>query len=87
MALLPAVVSIALYLFTVGMTTVSSVIFLYGPGTKLASVAIVHMDEAGTTAAAAAMATLILVSAIAARILSVVCDRILFGRLQRWRHR
>jgi iron(III) transport system permease protein len=35
------------------MTTVSAVIFLYTPDTALASVAVVNMDDAGDTAAAA----------------------------------
>ena len=34
---------------------VSAVIFLYGPDTKPASVAVVHMDEAGQASAAAGM--------------------------------
>ncbi len=44
---LPAVLDIAVYLFVNALTTVSAVIFLYGPTTKLASIAIVHMDEMG----------------------------------------
>ncbi len=84
---MPTAITIAIYLFTTAMTTVSSVIFLYGSGTKLASVAIVHMDEAGTTAAAAAMATLILVTAMAARLVSVLCNLYVFDRLQDWRKR
>ena len=69
------------------LTTVSAVIFLYGPATKLASVAIVHMDEAGMTAGAAAMATLIVVTALAAKLLHVLLDRLVFMRLQAWRRR
>ena len=84
---LPTVVNMAVYLFTTAMTTVSSAIFLYGPGTKLAAVAIVHMDEAGTTAAAAAMATLILATAMAARVVAILSEHYVFGRLQRWRGR
>src|ERR1051325_3800573 len=43
----PAILDIAVYIFVNGLTTVSAVIFLYGPDTKLASIAIVHMDEMG----------------------------------------
>ena len=57
---LPTVLELFVYLFVNAMTTVSAVIFLYGPSTKLAAIAIVHMDEAGTTAAAAAMASVIM---------------------------
>ena len=65
----------------------SAVIFLYGSDTKLAAVAIVHMDEAGFTAAAAGMATVIVATALAAKVLHIVLDRLLFMRLQAWRRR
>ena len=42
---LPAILDIAIYLFVNAMTTVSSVIFLYAPDTKLASVAAVNIEE------------------------------------------
>ena len=51
------------------LTTVSAVVFLYGASSKLASISIVHMDEAGATAAAAAMATLIVATALAVKLL------------------
>ena len=57
---LPAILDIAVYIFVNAMTTVSAVIFLYGPDTKPASVAVVHMDEAGQVSVAAAMAVAIL---------------------------
>jgi iron(III) transport system permease protein len=84
---MPAILDIAVYMFVNALTTVSAVIFLYGPGTKLASIAIVHMDEAGATAAAAAMATMIVVTALGAKLLHLLLDRLLFARLQVWRQR
>ncbi len=84
---MPAILDIAVYMFVNALTTVSAVIFLYGADTKLASVAIVHMDEAGTTAAAAGMATVIVATALAAKMLHIVLDRVLFMRLQAWRRR
>ena len=84
---MPAILDIAVYMFVSGLTTVSAVIFLYGPGTKLASVAIVHMDEAGVTAGAAAMATLIVATALSAKLLHVFLDRLVLTRLQAWRRR
>lgn len=84
---LPAILDIGVYLFVNAMTTVSAVIFLYGAGTKLASVAIVHMDEAGSTAAAAAMATCIMATAIAVKLAHLGLDRAVFARFQAWRHR
>ena len=84
---LPSIIDIAVYMFVNALTTVSAVIFLYGPATKLASIAIVHMDEAGTTAAAAGMATLIVATALAAKLLHLLLDKVLLGRLQDWRRR
>jgi hypothetical protein len=62
---LPAILEIWVYLFVSAMTTVSAVIFLYGPDTKPASVAMVHMDEAGQASAAAAMACVLLAATTA----------------------
>ena len=84
---MPAILDIAIYMFVSALTTVSAVIFLYGSGTKLASVAIVHMDEAGVTAGAAAMATLIVATALSAKLLHVFLDRMVLIRLQAWRRR
>ncbi|MFL5126061.1 MAG: putative 2-aminoethylphosphonate ABC transporter permease subunit [Microvirga sp.] len=84
---MPAILDIAVYMFVNALTTVSSVIFLYGAGTKLASIAIVHMDESGTIAAAAAMATVIMATAIGAKIAHLVLNRLVFERLQAWRKR
>ena len=84
---MPAILDIAVYMFVNAMTTVSAVIFLYGADTKLASIAIVHMDEAGAIAPAAAMATCILLTAILVRVLHLVVERTLLARLQFWRRR
>jgi iron(III) transport system permease protein len=84
---LPAILDIAVYLFVNALTTVSAVIFLYGSGTKLASVAVVHMDEAGAIASAAAMATMIMLTAILAKAVHHAVDRVVFARLQAWRRR
>jgi iron(III) transport system permease protein len=84
---MPAILDVAVYMFVNGLTTVSAVIFLYGAQTKLASISIVHMDESGTTAAAAAMATVIVLTALAAKLLHLAVDRYVFGRMQAWRRR
>ena len=67
----PTILDIAVYMFVNALTTVSAVIFLYGSSSKLASIAIVHMDEAGAGAAAAAMATAIMATAILVRMLHI----------------
>ncbi len=84
---LPSILDIAIYLFVNAMTTVSSVIFLYSPDTKLASVAAVNIEEAGTTAAAAALCVVIVLTSAAVKIVHLLADRFLLDRLQAWRRR
>jgi iron(III) transport system permease protein len=84
---LPAILDIAVYLFVNAMTTVSAVIFLYSTDTKLASVAVVNMDEAGFTAAAAAMATMIVLTSAAMKLAQVALNRALARHIQSWRRR
>jgi iron(III) transport system permease protein len=84
---LPAILDIAIYLFVNAMTTVSSVIFLYAPDTKLASVAAVNIEEAGTTAAAAALCIVIVITSATVKAMHILADRFLLGRLQAWRRR
>ena len=57
---LPALMEIILYFFVNSMVTVSALVFLYSSGFKVASIAIIHMEEAGDFAQAAAMSILIL---------------------------
>ncbi len=84
---LPAVLDISIYLFVNAMTTVSAVIFLYSTDTKLAAIAIVNMDEAGFTAAAAAMAMTIVATSASVKIAHVLLTRRLERRTQGWRRR
>lgn len=83
---LPALLEVWLYLFVNAMTTVSAVIFLYAPSTTLASVAALNLDDAGETAAAAAMACLIVAACVLVRALHWAASAFLLARLQRWRH-
>jgi iron(III) transport system permease protein len=84
---LPAILDIAIYLFVNAMTTVSSVIFLYAPDTKLASVAALNIEEAGQTAAAAALCIVIVMTSASVKALHILADRFLLGHLQAWRRR
>ncbi|MCK6451570.1 MAG: putative 2-aminoethylphosphonate ABC transporter permease subunit [Alphaproteobacteria bacterium] len=84
---LPAILDITIYLFVNAMTTVSAVIFLYSTDTKLASVTIVNMDEAGFTAAAAAMAMTIVATSAAVKIGHVLLTHRLERTTQAWRRR
>ncbi|MSQ54764.1 MAG: putative 2-aminoethylphosphonate ABC transporter permease subunit [Betaproteobacteria bacterium] len=81
----PAILDIWMYLFLNAMTTVSAVIFLYGVHSKLASIAVIHLDEAGRLASAAAMGMLIVYACAAVRLLHVLVSRYILARSQRWR--
>ena len=82
---LPAILDIAIYLFLATMTTVSGIIFIYGPDTKLAAVAAIHLDEMGEQASAAAMAMLIVYACVVVRLLHLFVASKLLKRAQRWR--
>ena len=84
---LPAILDIAIYMFVNALTTVSAVVFIYGPNTVLASIAIVQMDEAGQTAAAAGMSIILLMTALGAKLFQVALSRFVFGPMQAWRTR
>lgn len=84
---LPAVLDISVYLFVNAMTTVSAVVFLYGPDTRLASVSVLHLDEAGYFASAAAMAVLILLTSMGVKILHALVTHLLLKKAQVWRQR
>ena len=84
---LPAILDISIYLFVNAMTTVSAVVFLWGPETHLASVAVLNMDDQGDIAPAAAMAMMIVYTSAAVRILYGLATRGLATRTQAWRAR
>jgi len=84
---MPAILDIGIYMFVNAMTTVSAVIFLYSADTKLASIAVVNMEDAGMTAAAAAMAMMIVYTSAGARLLNVFFGQFLLKRTQAWRQR
>ncbi|NWG33471.1 MAG: putative 2-aminoethylphosphonate ABC transporter permease subunit [Chloroflexi bacterium] len=84
---LPALLEIAMYYFVNAMVTVSAVVFLYSPRLKLASVAIVNMDDAGDTAAAAAMSVLVILTSVGVRLLYDLATRGISRRAQAWKAR
>jgi len=84
---LPAILDISIYLFVNAMTTVSAVIFLYGPDTTLASVAVLNMDDAGDIAPAAAMGMMIFYTAASVKILHYLLTRGIERKTQVWRQR
>jgi len=83
----PAIVEIAAYYFVSAMATVSAVIFLYTSRLPLASVAVVNMDDAGDTAAAAAMCMLIVGVNLLVRTAAEGLCFLFARRTQSWRKR
>jgi len=82
---LPTLLDVSRYFFINAMTTISAVVFLYSPDTKVAAVAILNLDEAGETGAAAAMAVLISAVSIVATGLYLLLGKWLESRTQAWR--
>lgn len=81
----PALIDIARYFFINAMTTISAVVFLYSPETKVAAIAILNLDEAGEMGAAAAMAVLITATSSVAMLLFMALAWIVDRRTQAWR--
>jgi iron(III) transport system permease protein len=82
---LPAILDIGRYLFVNAMVTISAVIFLYTPQTRLASIAILRLDEFGEIGPAAAMATLIVITSTAICLVYAILTRFIVTRTQAWR--
>nr|WP_264876036.1 putative 2-aminoethylphosphonate ABC transporter permease subunit [Vibrio agarivorans] len=84
---MPAILDIATYMFINAMTTTSAVVFLYSTNTIPASVAVLNMDDAGQTGAAAAMAVMIMLSAGSAKLLHMTLVKWIESKTQAWRKR
>ncbi len=84
---LPAISDVMMYLFVNAMTTVSAVVFLYSPDTKLAAITVLNLDDVGDQAEAAAMAMVIVATSITVRLLHGLLMRGLNRRHSAWRTR
>jgi iron(III) transport system permease protein len=84
---LPAIISVASYLFLNAMVTLSVVVFLFVPGNELASLSVMLLDDAGETAQAMAMSLLIIVTGLLARGLFYLLTRGIERRSQAWTQR
>lgn len=80
-----ALLDIWLYLFLRAMTTLSAVIFLYTADTKLAAIAVIHVDETGYTASAAAMGMLVVYACLVVRFIHYIVSVKVLIKFQRWR--
>lgn len=83
---LPTMIDVSRYFFINAMTTISAVVFLYSPDTRLASVAILNLDEAGEIGAAAAMAVVIVAVSSCVTAIYLLLGRWAQRRTQAWRH-
>ena len=81
---LPSIVGIGMYFFLNAMVTLSAVVFLVAPGTELAAVAVLLLDDAGESAQATAMSVLIIGIGLLARLMYWVLLRGITRRTQAW---
>ena len=81
----PTLLDIARYFFINAMTTISAVVFLYSPDTKVAAIAILNLDEAGEAGAAAACAMLITAGSTIVTLLFITLGWWVDKRTQAWR--
>jgi len=81
---LPSIVAISMYFFLNAMVTLSAAVFLVAPGTELAAVAVLLMDDAGDTAQAAAMSVLIVAIGVVVRVAYWYVLRGVSRRTQAW---
>ncbi len=81
---LPSIVGISMYFFLNAMVTLSAVVFLVAPGTELAAVAVLLLDDAGESAQATAMSVLIIASGLLVRLAYWALLRGVTRRTQAW---
>jgi len=82
----PTLLDIARYFFINAMTTISAVVFLYSPDTKVAAIAILNLDEAGEAGPAAACAVLITAGSTIVTLLFIALGWWVDRRTQAWRN-
>lgn len=81
----PALIDIARYFFINAMTTISAVVFLYSPETKVAAIAILNLDEAGEIGAAAACAVMITAASSLAMLAFSALAHVVDKKTQAWK--
>lgn len=67
----PSLKEVFVYLFASAVTTISAVVFLYNPQTMIAAVAAIDLIDSGFISEGAAMSTLIFLSALAVRVVTL----------------
>jgi iron(III) transport system permease protein len=81
----PTLLEVARYFFINAMTTISAVVFLYSPDTKVAAIAILNLDEAGEAGPAAACAVLITAGSTVVTLMFMALSWWVDMRTQAWR--
>ncbi|MCC0643601.1 MULTISPECIES: putative 2-aminoethylphosphonate ABC transporter permease subunit [unclassified Clostridioides] len=66
---LPAVLENFMYFFLNSMVTISALVFIYTASSKVAAISIVQLDDKGSTAQAAALAVLILITNVLVKVI------------------
>lgn len=79
-----AILEMLTYFFMNSMITVSAVIFLYTPLTKLASVVVLNVKGAGNDAEAAALCMVIMGINLAVRLVYEAISKIVTRRTEKW---
>ncbi|MCZ8036359.1 MAG: putative 2-aminoethylphosphonate ABC transporter permease subunit [Novosphingobium sp.] len=82
---LPAIIEIAGFFFLAAMASVSVLIFIYAPDSRVASVAVVNINDAGFTAAAAAMASCIVIACAIFKIAHGLLSYLVLRSAMAWR--
>ena len=82
---LPAISDVMMYLFVNAMTTVSAVVVLYSPDTKLAAITVLNLADVGDTASAAAMAMMIVRTSVTVKLLHALLMKGFDARFSEWR--
>ena len=82
---IPAIIDMATFYFVNAMTTVAGVIFIYAATTKVASIAVLALNDTGDDGAASAMAMMIVYTSIAVKLVQVAATKLLLRRQQEWR--
>ncbi|HEY2561682.1 MAG TPA: putative 2-aminoethylphosphonate ABC transporter permease subunit [Caldimonas sp.] len=82
---MPTLIDIARYFFINAMTTISAVVFLYAPETRVATMSIIRLDEAGEAGAAAACAVLVTATSSVVTVLFMLVGAWLGKTTQAWR--
>lgn len=80
-----SILEIFIYYFVNSMVTVSAVIFLYTPYTKLAAISVVNMDDSGDTAAAIALIMLILLTNVIVKLVFDLFTKKIRKKMNLWK--